>query len=82
MDQDRMLTTIDNPYNPFTQWDEWLQFDRSSKYFTCEYLARVATTSVDLTDEENSKLIDLAMDEIVELNPLGIYKIVYKNEIN
>ena len=81
MDTDeRMLTTKDNPYNPFTHWDEWLQFDRSHKYFTSEYLARVATTSIDLTDEENSKLIDLAMDEIIELNPLGIYKIVNKND--
>ena len=80
MNDDRMLTTIDNPYNPFTHWEEWLQFDRAHKHNTCEYLARIATTSIDLTEEENSKFINLAMDEIVELNPLGIYKIVYKNE--
>ena len=28
---DVMLTTIDNPYNPFTEWNEWLQFDLASK---------------------------------------------------
>ena len=40
-----MLTTIDNPYSPFTQFDEWLEFDTLKGYNTCGYLARVAKTS-------------------------------------
>ena len=31
---DCRLTTFDNPYNPFTQFAEWLLFDNSKDYFT------------------------------------------------
>ena len=40
---DYMLTTIDNPYDPFTQWDDWYKFDMVKGYDTCGYLARLAT---------------------------------------
>ena len=36
-----MLTTIDNPYNPFEQFDLWLLCDKDKGYNTCEYLARI-----------------------------------------
>ena len=32
---DWMLTTSDNPYNPFTQFDEWQMFDSLQGYNTC-----------------------------------------------
>ena len=40
-----MITTIDNPFNPFTQYDEWLAFDEQMGYYTNNYLARIANTS-------------------------------------
>jgi len=40
--QEAMLTTIDNPFNPFTQFDEWKDFDETQGYYTCPYLARIA----------------------------------------
>lgn len=69
-----MLTTIDNPFNPFTQWDDWLRFDTDHKYFTCEYLARIAITSDDLSVADYAKAVENAINEIIELNILGIYK--------
>ena len=72
-----MLTTIDNPYNPFTQFDEWYAFDEQKGYHTCEYLARIARTSYDLTDSENDIAITRAIDEICRLNVLGIYRKAY-----
>ena len=27
------LTTIDNPYNPFTQFDDWFMFDIEHNYW-------------------------------------------------
>jgi len=77
MMNDVMLTTIDNPFDPFTQWDEWKCFDEDMKYFTCNYLARIAKTSDDLSDADNEKAIDDAINEIVRFNILGIYKKVY-----
>ena len=75
-----MLSTIDNPFDPFTQWDEWKRFDEDMKYFTCNYLARIAKTSDDLSDADNEQAIEDAIDEIVQLNVLGIYKKVYEKD--
>jgi hypothetical protein len=69
-----MLTTIDNPFSPFAQFDEWMAFDTEKGYDTCNYLARIAKTSDELSDEANDLAITRAQDEIVELNILGIYK--------
>lgn len=73
-----MLTTIDNPYDPFTQFDDWFAFDEQKGYHTCAYLARIANTSDELSDEENDAEIEKAIDSIVKLNVLGIYRKVHK----
>ena len=69
-----MLTTIDNPYNPFTQFESWNQYDESQGYFTLSYLARITKTANELSPADNDQAIEDAMDEIVSLNILGIYK--------
>ncbi len=74
-----MLTTLDNPYNPFTQFDEWYEFDVEKGYNTCNYLARIVKTSDDLSEEDESLAIEEAIDEIVSLNILGIYIKVTKD---
>ena len=73
-----MLTTIDNPFNPFTQWDEWRRFDEDNKYYSCNYLARIAKTSDDLPDEANEEIISDAIDEIVSMNINGMYRKVFE----
>ena len=69
-----MLTTIDNPFSPFTQFGEWQQFDEGKGYYTTNYLARIAKTSHELSDVDNEAAIDAAIEEIVKLNVLGIYR--------
>lgn len=78
--EDVMLTTIDNPYNPFTQFDEWNAFDMAKGYNTCSYLARIAITSDALSEADQEKDIENAIDEIVKLNVLGIYKKVTRKD--
>lgn len=75
-----MLSTIDNPFNPFTQWDEWKRYDEDKKYFTCAYLARIAKTSDDLSEADYDSAIKHAIDEIVKLNINGLYKKVYEKK--
>lgn len=75
-----MLTTIDNPYDPFTQFDEWNAYDESKGYYTCSYLARFAYTSSDLSDVDQSISVENAIDEIIAKNPLKIYKKVYQTD--
>lgn len=73
-----LLTTVDNPYNPFIQFDEWKAFDESKGYYTCEYLARIAKTSNELSDEDNDLAIEDAINEIIYFDLLGIYQKVTK----
>lgn len=68
------LTTLDNPFDPFTQWDSWFRFDEDEGYHSCAYLARIARTSDQLSPSENEQEIERAIDDIVKHNPLGIYK--------
>lgn len=68
------ITTIDNPYNPFTQFIDWFFFDASRGYNTSSLLARIAKTSNSLSDEENNKEIERAIDEIIKLDFRNIYK--------
>ena len=69
-----MLTTIDNPFDPFEQFTSWLLFDKEKGYNTCEYLARIARVSDELSDQENNKEIEKAIDEIIFYDPFNIYK--------
>ena len=73
-----MLTTTDNPFDPFTQLDQWNQFDIMKGYGTLAYLARVVNTSSELSDASQSEAIEQAIDEIMKENPLGIYRRVTK----
>lgn len=68
-----MLTTVDNPYDPFTQFDEWFAFDRDHGYDTTSYLARIVRSSDELSEADQEEAIDNAIDEILEFNVLGIY---------
>lgn len=78
MEQKVMLTTIDNPFNPFEQFTSWLLFDKEKGYNTCEYLARIAKTSDQLSDKENDEEIEKAIDEIIKYDFLNIYKKIKK----
>lgn len=69
-----MLTTVDNPFNPFTQFDEWFAFDTSKGYDTCNFLAKVANTSDELPENLNELIVEEAIDEIVKCNVLGVYR--------
>jgi len=76
------LTTIDNPFNPFTQWDEWFAYDARLGYNTPAFLARVVVTSDDLSDADQAQAIEWAIDEIVSENVLGLYKKVSSTDTN
>ena len=79
---DVMLTTIDNPYNPFVQFDEWFAFDVQKGYNTCAYLARIANVSDELSEEEENYAIDEAIDEIIRFNLSGKHKKVTRADYN
>ena len=77
-----MLTTFDNPFNPFEQFTSWFLFDVEKGYNTCSYLARIAKLSDEMSQKEKDVEIERAIDEIIENDFLNIYKKVYKNSDN
>lgn len=72
MDQ-YMLTTVDNPYDPFTQFNEWYVWDEKAGYHTLSYLGRVLVTSHELSQADQDAATTQAIDEIVR-NNVGLYK--------
>lgn len=78
MQQQCMLTTIDNPFDPFEQFRSWFLFDVEKGYNTCAYLGRIARTSEQMSDEENDIEVERAIDEIIKYDFLNIYKKVKK----
>lgn len=74
MNSEVALTTIDNPYNPFEDFLKWFMFDIQKGYNSCDYLSRIAFTSESLSDEENNRIIEEAIDEIILYDPFNIYK--------
>jgi hypothetical protein len=71
---EHMLTTVDNPWNPFTNFDEWRAFDEAQGYHTSAFLARVVRTSEALSEDQQDSAIEQAIDEIVSENVLGLYR--------
>lgn len=72
-EHDCMLSTIDNPYNPFVDFDSWLQYDKLKGHNSCERLDRIAQISDDMSELEKDVEYERAIDEIVRYDILGVY---------
>lgn len=71
---EHMLTTVDNPFDPFTSFDQWQAYDHQLGYYTNELLARIVVTSHELSEADQSVAIEEAIDEIVNENVLGVFR--------
>lgn len=69
-----MLTTVDNPFNPFTQFDEWMQYDIRLGYNTASFLDRITIISNDISEPDQRLAIQAAIDEIVHENVSGMWR--------
>lgn len=74
-----MLTTIDNPFNPFEDFDSWFLFDIEKGYYSCSLLARITNNANDLTELEERKDIERAIDEIIKYDPTNMYTKISKD---
>ena len=74
MANDCKLTTIDNPFDPFEQFDSWLMFDKEKGYNSCERLARIAEVTEDMTQKEIDDENERAIDEIIKHDILNVYQ--------
>ena len=74
MSNDCMLTTFDNPFDPFEQFTSWLLFDKEKGYNTCEYLARIVNLSDDMSQEEIDIETERAIDSIIKYDVTNTFK--------
>lgn len=75
-----MLTTTDNPFNPFTQYDEWLAFDEAHGYYTNSLLARVAVSTDELSESIANSAREQAITEIIANDPTNLYTRVTEDQ--
>lgn len=68
METEIMLTTVDNPFNPFDNFDSWLLFDKEKGYDSCERLARLLQITDDMSQVEIERERIRAIDRLIELD--------------
>lgn len=73
-----MLTTNDNPFDPFEDFASWYVYDSKEGYNSCGLLSIMAETSDAYSDDENKFIIEDAIDTIIQDDPLKIYKKITK----
>lgn len=78
------LTTIDNPYSPFSQFDDWYSYDTEKGYDCCGYIDRMKTVLKEdttyLSEESEDSIIDNVIDEIVKVDPTKLFVKVEKTK--
>lgn len=72
------LTTFDNPFDVFEEFEDWSKFDQSSGHFTAELLARVNKTSDELSEKDQNLSTEQAIDDIIALDAELKYRKVSK----
>lgn len=74
------LTTTDNPFDLFTNFQSWWNFDHQLKHKTSELLAATATVTSALGENVEKKLLLQKMQDLVRVNASGKLKIVVNQE--
>lgn len=69
-----MLTTSDNPFSPFSEWDEWYAYDEAKGYHSSALLARLANTSDELSEPDQDLAINQAINDVLDMNDIGLYR--------
>lgn len=76
-----MLTTFDNPFDPFEQFTSWYMFDVEKGYNSSSRLARIAKLSDEMSEVEKFQEIERAIDEIIKYDFMNVYKKVKRQAI-
>lgn len=69
-----MLTTVDNPYDPFEDFNPWYMWDEQHGYCCCERLARITKDTTGMSKDEIALMVEDCIDNIVANDFTGIYR--------
>ena len=73
MEKRYMLTTFDNPYNPFVDFKSWYMFDCEKLHNTSSRIARIADINNEMTEKEINEEQNRAIDLILKYDFVGEY---------
>lgn len=82
MSKECRLTTIDNPFDPFEQFTSWYMFDMEKGYDCCGRVDRLAHYTDDMTEKEMEIEKERAIDRLIELDFLDLFKKVEKQVVD
>ena len=75
-----MITTVDNPYDPRTDFEAWYMWDTGQGYNTSAYLDRVSAVAEEFPSAVQDRNVEDAIDEIIAIHSNGMYKKLYVEE--
>lgn len=76
-DDEVMLTTMDNPFNPKEDYNKWRNWDIDNGYYTEELIDRIADIPADVEDPATINRMTLdAILSIVQDEVFGPYKLI------
>ena len=73
-----LLTTTDNPINPFTDWDAWYAEDLRLGHDTCGRISRAYVDTDDMSDLDNAIEYSRVIREIFSLDADNLYTLAKK----
>ena len=76
-----MLSTKDNPFDPFEDFNNWFNYDSDMKYDCCGILDRITGNLDKLSPVEEALVIEKAIDDFILSDPLNLYIKVQKDEV-
>lgn len=73
------ISTIDNPFNPFDEFEDWFSFDSRMNYNSSQLVARFLNSSTELSEKDQNLDMERAIDEVIKESPLNIFIKVSKD---
>lgn len=71
------VTTFDNPFNYFNDFENWFAWDKKMGWNTCGIMADLTGNISNLSPEETATVIEGACKRLVSVDILGIWHLVY-----
>lgn len=81
MNEYKRLTTIDNPWDPDTQYPQWFAYNRNFYNVDCDAIVdQEVKLGYGFSEEEIDEAYEKAIKSIIEKDLLGIFKVLTKKE--
>lgn len=81
MNEVTLVTTYDNPWDPFEEWDQWFNWDLTHGHNTCGRVASLCILGDALGEEWEAWDLERAKNDLVALFGGGLYRKVAPGQI-